>query len=127
MFGFLSGKLALVAGVVVLCLVAALAGTGYLLKQSIAREAQAKQAVIALQDALASQVQETLAANSRYLSLDKQFAALQQKKDEIRTVTKKQYVYIRETAKNDEAVERYLNEPVPAAIGCLLSDTCSEN
>lgn len=126
-----TGKMLWVVGGILVALLAAIAGMGWALDRANEKTAQAREEAAAAKQRAAQltadldhQVKETDAAIRRYDLLDQRFSELQAKKAEIRTVIKKEQVYIREVAERDQAVEVYLSTPVPAAVGCLLRESC---
>ena len=126
-----TGKMIWVVGGVLAALLMAIAGMGWALDRATEKTAQAREkAAIAEQRAaqltvdLEHQVRETAAADRRYTLLDQRFSELQAQKQKIRTVVKKERVYIRESADNDETVKAYLADPIPDAINCLLDESC---
>lgn len=116
----------ILAGVIA-ALLLSLAASGWALKASIAKKAQAQQEAAQLRQSLADQVAETATANRRYLDLDIQFMALNKRKVTIREVVKTEFRYIREKAKTDETVAHHLNAGIPGPINCLLNESCGSD
>lgn len=122
-----TGKMLYLVGGLLLAMLLALAGTGWMLKNAIASEATAQQQATQLRSDLQHQVQQTKAAHLRYLSLDGQFLALQKRKEQIQLVAQKEYVYIREVAKNDQAAKAHLAGTIPDSVNCVLAESCNQN
>lgn len=131
MFNFvgkaITGKMLYLVGGLLLALLLALAATGWMLKKSIASEATAQQQATQLRSDLQHQVSQTKAAHLRYLSLDGQFLALQKRKEQIQATTETEFIYIRESAKHDQTVTAHLNAGIPAAINCVLAESCHDH
>lgn len=115
----------------VLALVVALAvvsGWFYLDHQAlVAQRDHAEDRAVALVDALGRSEQEAQQARSDYADLDRSFTDLQAAKQQVRVITQEHKVYIKEAAAGDSALETYLDQHLPVAVECVLSESCGGN
>lgn len=105
-------------------LVAALAASGLYIRHLIVSEDKARQQAEQALMALEEQAQQAENAMARYVVLDAAFMSLNKRKETIRHEVKTEYKYIQEVAR-DETVSDYLDDDIPAAINCMLSESCN--
>lgn len=114
--------LALVVALVLVC------GWFYLDHQAlVAQRDHAEDRVVALADALRLSEQEAQQARDDYIDLDESFKELLAVKQQVRVVTQEHKVYIKEAAAGDKGLESYLDQRLPAAVECVLSESCGGN